>query len=181
MTVTATALDRRLLEAYAVVLEYPRASVAAEARACELLARDRSPEAAALAGAFRRFAESATVGQLQEAYTSELDLDSLSDLAPTCYPYVGHHLFDESYKRSAFLVGLAERYRAHGFEAEGELPDHLVVLLRFLASCDDEELARELLDEAIVPALERIVRGGGDSPYRCLLGSLLLSLKGGTS
>ncbi len=148
--------DRAVLEAFADVLDYPRGPLAETVAACEALAV-ASPEAVALLAGFRAFAESAELGELQEAYTRAFDLDSMSDLEPTCYPYVGHVLFDDNHKRSAFLVGLNERYRAHGFSAGTELPDHLVVLLRFVAACDDGALARELLDEAIVPALGRMV------------------------
>lgn len=148
--------ERELLDAFADALEYPRGPLAETVAACEALAAS-SPEAVALLAGFREFAEAAGLGELQEAYTRAFDLDSMSDLEPTCYPYVGHVLFDDNHKRSAFLVGLNERYREHGFSAGTELPDHLVVLLRFVAVCDDRALAGELLDEAIVPALGRLV------------------------
>lgn len=180
-------LDRPLLAAFADVLDYPRAPVADSVRACEALAAARSPEAASLLAGFRALAEGQPLGELQEAYTLAFDLDSMSDLEPTCYPYVGHHLFDENPKRSAFLVGLNERYHAHGFTAEGELPDHLVVLLRFLAVCDDEALAAELLHDAVVPGLERMAGKAGEPGgaasgrvrYLGLLRALLLALTDG--
>ena len=161
MTVPQEIVDRRLARAFADVLDYPRAPLGELVRTCEALVAPASSEGAAQLAAFRTFAEETSVDALQEAYTGAFDLDSLSDLDPTCYPYVGHHLFDENHKRSAFLVGLAERFRTHGFAAGTELPDHLVVLLRFAAACDDELLVQELVHEAIVPALGRMV-GKGD-------------------
>ncbi|MCC6223166.1 MAG: molecular chaperone TorD family protein [Thermoleophilia bacterium] len=149
-------LGRAVTGAFADVLDYPRGPLAALVARCEAAA-SASPEAVALLAGFREFAESAGLGELQEAYTRAFDLDSMSDLEPTCYPYVGHVLFDDNHKRSAFLVGLNERYGEHGFSAGTELPDHLVVLLRFVASCEDAALAEELLDEAIMPALGRLV------------------------
>jgi nitrate reductase delta subunit len=179
-----TKADHRLLAAFADVLDYPHAPIADAVRECESLVSGRSEEAAKLLGGFRDFAEESSLGELQEAYTSAFDLDSMSDLEPTCYPYVGHHLFDENHKRSAFLVGLNERFRAHGFEARGELPDHLVVLLRFLAVCDDDALAGELLHDAVTPGLERMA-GKGDATeaasgrrrYQQVLRALLLALQ----
>ncbi len=159
----AREIDRRLLASFATVLDYPEAETEHAVRACEELVSASAPEAAALVAEFRAFAAERPLGQLQELYTAAFDLDTLSDLDATCYPYVGHHLFGESHKRSAFLVGLAERFRQHGFSAERELPDHLVVLLRFAAACPDDQLVRELIEEAIVPALERMTAAAGES------------------
>jgi nitrate reductase assembly molybdenum cofactor insertion protein NarJ len=130
--------------------------------------------------------EAATLGQLQEAYTRAFDLDTLSDLEPTCYPYVGHHLFDENPKRSAFILGLNERFRRHGFSAGGELPDHLVVILRFAASCDDDGLVDEILSDAVVPSLRGMVGhhhasagepGTARERYQLVLKALLTALE----
>lgn len=174
-----------LARAFADVLDYPRSPVAEAARTCERLARRRSAAAAALLAGFRVFAEERPLGELQEAYTAAFDLDTLSELEPTLYPYVGHHLFDESHKRSAFLVGLAERYREHGFSAGTELPDHVVVLLRFVAACEDRALVGELVREAIAPAIARMTRDGDGSAggasgrdcYRRVLWALRLVLE----
>lgn len=177
-------LEPELAQAFADVLDYPRAPVDAAARRCERLVAEVSPEAAELLAGFCSFAESRPLGELQEAYTRAFDLDTLSELEPTLYPYVGHHLFDENHKRSAFLVELSARYREHGFSQEGELPDHLVVVLRFVAACDDEELADELVQEALVPALARMKVGAGTAAagasgrdrYRQALGALAVLL-----
>ncbi len=61
------------------------------------------------------------------------------------------------------MLSLNERYRAHGYPVDGELPDHLVVLLRFLAVCDDPALAGELVREAFLPALEHMGLPGTES------------------
>lgn len=184
MAVAVPVVEPRLVLAFAAVLDYPRAPVADAARACEELALVESEEAGALVASFRELAEHATLGELQEAYTIAFDLDSLSQAEPTCYPYVGHHLFEENHKRSAFILGLKKRFREHGFEERVELPDHLVVLLRFLAVCRDEELAAELVDDAILPALDRMVGSGfapdelesGRDRYRAVVRGLALAL-----
>ena len=158
------ALDRRAIALFADALDYPGPRTLEAVAECEEAVVAWSPESAALLAEFRTYAKESPLGRLQEIYTGAFDLDTLSDLAATCYPYVGHHLFGESHKRSAFLVGLRERYRAYGFEVENELPDHLVVLLRFLAVCDDGELIAEVIHEALVPALERMVGDSGERP-----------------
>ena len=144
------------LALFAEVLEYPAPDIAETVSRCEALVAEQQPEAAALLADFRTFTGLVPLGRLQEIYTSAFDLDTLSDLDATCYPYIGHHVFGESYKRSAFMTELNSRMRAFGYVVERELPDHLVVLLRFLAVCPDEELAGEIVHDAMVPALVRM-------------------------
>lgn len=180
---------RAILGLFADILEYPRPNLIETVRECEALLAPENPEAAALLGEFRTLVQRTPLGQLEEIYTSAFDLDA------ACYPYVGYHLFGESYKRSVFLLELKERYRAQGFTVENELPDHLAVLLRFLALSENADLAGEIVHEAIVPALERMTRkapsagydeeepfGSQDhrrhSPYHGVLEALRLVLQG---
>lgn len=138
------------------MLSYPFESPARAAHTCAEIASRRDVEAGRLLESFASLVEAAPLGDVQEAYTRAFDLDTMSRAEPTCYPYVGHYLFDESHKRGAFIVELRKRFRAHGFREDGDLGDHLVVLLRFLAVCDDETLAGELVDDAILPALSKM-------------------------
>lgn len=145
-----------LADAFADVLSYPHEPPAAAARRCAEVVRAWSSEAGRLLESFAELAEAEPLGALQEAYTRTFDLDTLSRSEPTCYPYVGHYLFDESHKRGMFIVELRKRFRAQGYEEEGDLADHLVVLLRFLTVCSDDILAGELVDDAILPGLARM-------------------------
>lgn len=179
-----TATQGRLLQLFAQLLEYPGADLAAAARVCaaELAAVDTA--AAALVGRFCRFVEATPRGRLEEIYTSLFDMET------PLYPYVGYHLFGETYKRSLFLIGLKERFRAQGFTPAGtELPDHVSTLLRFVATCTDAEMRQELVLEAIRPALEPMVQEAeqeagpdpaeqpGPAAYRDLLRALLRVLE----
>lgn len=186
--VTPSADIAELAGAFAAVLAYPISSPAGNARAAAKATGAWSAEAESLLESFASFAAGAGIGNLQEAYTRTFDLDTLSRSQPTCYPYVGHYLFDESHKRGAFIVGLRSRFRQAGFEPDGgELADHLVVLLSFLAVCEDGELAAELVDDAILPALTRISALPGapalDAPlspgtaYRSVVVALELALR----
>lgn len=173
MTTMVTA-DRRILGLFAEILEYPGARLARAVQECEALVASRNAEAGALLGRFRAFVEEAPLARLEEVYTGTFDLDA------ACHPYVGYHLFGESYKRSVFLLGLKERYTARGFAAGSELPDHVAVLLRFLATTDDAGLAAELVGEALLPALDRMTgTGEGQSPkeYQRVLQALRLVLQ----
>lgn len=148
-----------VLRLFSLLLEYPAPGLERGAWRCEALLRDPSPEAADLVGEFSTYAVGRGTEGLEEDYAAVFDLGS------SCPLYVGYHLFGESYKRSAFLLGLRERYRARGFEVPGELSDHLPVMLRFLSACRDEDLSRELVEEAILPSLDRMLtKGGGGGP-----------------
>jgi nitrate reductase delta subunit len=150
--------EQHLYHLFAELLDYPRADLTEAARECQSLVSLRNSEATALLDEFRAFAETTPVERLQEVYSVTFDLDA------SCHPYVGYYLFGETYKRSVFLLGLKERFKPHGFTApENELPDHLVVLLRFLAVCDDTGMVGDIVEEALLPALARMVKGGDEA------------------
>ncbi len=148
---------QRLFYLFADLLEYPQSDLTESVRECEALVSPGNPEAAALLDPLRSFVADAPLGDIQELYTRTFDLDA------TYHPYVGHHLFGESYKRSAFMVGLKERYKAYDFVVEGELPDHLAVMLRYLSLCEDDDQVAEIVRDAMVPALEKMIKKDADS------------------
>ncbi len=51
---------------------------------------------------------------------------------------------------------LEEAYQSHGFDSGTELADHLCVLLRFLGVAQDVEFAIPLLEESILPVLDKV-------------------------
>ncbi|MBI2525826.1 MAG: molecular chaperone TorD family protein [Candidatus Rokubacteria bacterium] len=143
--------DREVCRAFAEMLSYPGGGVGLAARACAAELAGRSPAAARLVEAFAAFAGETPRGTLEEAYTSAFDLGGAG------YPYVGYHLFGESYKRSVFLVRLKEQYRACGLDLGSELPDHVAALMGLLAASEDADFAEELITDALVPALDRML------------------------
>lgn len=139
--------------------------------------RERLEEAAAallpvdpaMASAVRgivRYRDEHGVEALEELYTQSFDMNPASTLD------VGWHLFGETYKRGAFLVGMRQDFREHGLEEGTELPDHLPQVLRLIARLEDGEHA-ELLQRACVAAalvhILRTLRGKADHPYVPLL------------
>jgi nitrate reductase delta subunit len=103
-------------------------------------------------------------------------------MQPVCYPYVGYHLFGESYKRGAFMAQLNETYHAFGYSAGKELPDHISTVLRFLGLDTvnrQGDFCRSLVDEGLVPALGKMLQTFGaqsENPYHALLSALQLIL-----
>ena len=158
---------------FADLLSCPTASLPARARECASLLASVDGDAADLVDRFRDFLEETTPGRLEEIHAGVFDLQ------PICCPYVGYHLFGEHYRRGVFMARLREHYRAHSFPAGEELPDHIVVLLRYLAGRHDEETDRDLVTECLLPAAEKMVKGfaDGTNPYRGILEALVLLLR----
>jgi nitrate reductase delta subunit len=176
---------------FADILEYPETSIVQQVRECEALVSATDAEAAALLRHFLSFVEKTSLGDLQETYTAVFDLDA------DCHPYLGYHLFGEGYARSEFLLELKQRYRAGGFQAnENELPDRISEVLRFLSVCNDKSANEEILQEGVIPALDKLTTDAGvvdaelddaepelkqlrpeNDPYRPVLNALLSVLE----
>ena len=151
-------IEGRVFQLFAELLDYPRTTLTGVADECAALVAGRSAEAALLLREFESFAARTPLARLEEIYTGVFELDA------TCHPYVGYHLFGESYKRSAFLLGLKERYRPYAVECGVELPDHLAVMLRFLAVNADLTETEEIIGEALHPALRKMLKSKDEEP-----------------
>jgi nitrate reductase molybdenum cofactor assembly chaperone NarJ/NarW len=108
-----------------------------------------------------------SIGQWEELHTSTLDL------TPTVAPYIGFQRWGDSYQRGVFMAALNRQVHEYAIDAEGELPDHLVPVLRYLDVSGPVEPA---LVEALNPALEKMVGGlrklAPDNPYCFLLSAI---------
>ena len=161
-----------LYRLFAGLLEYPTPALAWQAQECGELVWPAA--AAALLDQFRTHVEHAAPAHLEELYTGTFDLQAV------CYPYVGYHLFGESYKRGMFMAQLNAGYRERAFSAENELPDHVGVILRFLALAPADDFSQALLHEGLIPALDMMAQAFGDqsdNPYAGVIRALLLMLR----
>ncbi len=68
-----------------------------------------------------------SLAEWEELHTSTLDLSSLF------VPYVGHVQWGDNYKRGEFMAELKGAMRNDGIALDGELPDHLEPIMRYLA------------------------------------------------
>jgi nitrate reductase delta subunit len=116
---------------------------------------------------FARFVESSTLSKLQEEYVATFDFN------PAAAPYLGHHLFGDNRQKGAYLIRLKKEFGRHGFVPAGnELPDHLPLVLGFLAYLAryaDDGIRRSFISECVLPGVERIIAGfsdRSDSPWR---------------
>ncbi len=88
-----------------------------------------------------------TLSEWEELHTRTLDL------SPLFAPYVGYITWGENYHRGAFLAAMNRAEAEAGVDPDGELPDHLDPVLRYLGRA--AEPLPELI-EVIGPAVTKM-------------------------
>lgn len=166
-----------LYELFADILDYPGPRLAASTENCAGRLARKLPKAEELLRNFQKSHAGVSLSQLQEAYTS------IFDMQPECTLNLGYQLLGDDWRRSVFLFKLKELYQAHNFDIGCELPDHLCVLLRFLATRPEDREVSELLDDGLIPVLSRLASSLqlGETPYRWVLQALLSWLRANQS
>ncbi len=150
-------LDRFTLCELAELVDYPGPSCSHVLAECRRHPeRLREPAHADLLE-FVDWAAARSPQELEELYSTTFDSSD------ECALEVGWHLYGEAYQRGIFLVEMRQRLRAALIQEGRELPDHLSLVLRWLAvaasSSGDSPVARDaerLVRLAIVPALASI-------------------------
>jgi nitrate reductase delta subunit len=113
-----------------------------------------------------------SLGEWEELHTGTLDLN------PPAAPYLGFQMWGESYKRGNFMAHLNYQIKEMEIDTDGELPDHLIPVLRYLeaASGRGTSPSPELL-EILVPAVEKmrkvLRKSEPDNPYVYLFEAIL--------
>lgn len=163
----------RLYQLFAEVLDYPTLLLSDRVNECISFLSPLQREAADVMMGFKTFLHQTSLSRMEEIYTHTFDLNGI------CFPYVGYHLFGDGSHRGMFLSGLKEHYEVYHFAAGNELPDHLGVMLRFLANQEDEGERDELIFLCIIPALKKMLEGFEESsnPYKGVLQALLVVLQ----
>lgn len=109
-----------------------------------------------------------TLGEWEELHTRTLDLN------PPAAPYVGYQAWGDSYQRGALMATLNQTFRASEIDPDGELPDHLIPILRYL---DGNPPLIPQLVEVLEPAVRRMLDGlrktEASNPYTHLLETIL--------
>jgi len=118
---------------------------------------------------FRELLGGSNLEALQEEYVATFDFDAARA------PYLGYHLYGEPRQRASYLIRLKQEFARSGFEPEScELPDHLSVLLDFLAHLaargEDDERRKSFIAHEVLPGVEKLVcaRELTDSPWLAL-------------
>ena len=165
----------RTLKAFSLLLSYPTCELQhAMPEISAVLASDTRLTAAARR-ALRPLVEDLSG---RDIYDLEEQFVLLFDRSRTLSLNLFEHVHGESRDRGGAMVSLVETYREGGFDpVTSELPDHLPVLLEFLATRSAVVAQETLADAAhIFEALNaRLVRR--ESPY-CAVFTCLLQLAG---
>jgi nitrate reductase assembly molybdenum cofactor insertion protein NarJ len=156
---------RNVLAALGRGLRYPDAETLRELRQLFESTDGALREVAEPVKAFLGDAGALGSAGMEELYTRTFDV------MPACVPYVSVHAFgEESFLRAALMTGLADTYGRAGIESDGELVDHLRVILAAspaLPRDEWQELARFCLLRAVWAMCASLEQGA--NPYRHLL------------
>lgn len=168
----------RTFKAFSLLLSYPSAELQQAIPAIRTALNEEAVLSQAQIMALAPLLERLEIGDLY-ALCEEYVL--LFDRSRTLSLNLFEHIHGESRDRGGAMVDLLETYRAGGFDLVGtELPDHLPVLLEFLATRSLAEAQALLADAgAILAALaERLKRR--EAPYAPVLANLVaLAREGG--
>ena len=153
---------------FAELLSYPDGTTKDRALSCQRLLHATKAQGAEPLQHYIDVLESKATEDLEELFTATFDLQ------PSCYPYVGYQLCGESSKRTFFLMQMRQLYDQYDFDWRSELPDHLSEMLRFIGTIDDQKCRQELINDGLVPALEKIMEKTDDfrQPYQAVLKAL---------
>jgi nitrate reductase delta subunit len=157
----------QLIPGIAVLLRYPDADTPKVAAALADAAMKTGHPCQEFLEAFALVATTSSLEDLAELYTRSFDLN------PDCVLEIGWHLFGESYKRGQFLAMMRHHLREHGIDAGQDLPDYLPALLDLTMKLETQD-AIDLVDDCLLPAMEKIQSALKEGAYAHLLQALYL-------
>jgi len=113
-----------------------------------------------------------SLSEWEELYTRTLDL------SPEVAPYIAFQIWGESYQRGEFMSKMNHALFEQEVETDGELPDHLIPVLRYLSVTTSS--FPELL-EIFEPAVKRMAavlqEKDSKNPYNHLFTAVLKSTR----
>lgn len=135
----------------AEVFDYPGKEFPQKAEAAFRYLSANFPEAAKEFEPFLLFARETNLEEQEEVFLRTFEVQGITTL-DLCYI-----LFGDDYKRGACLVNLNREHREVGNETRGELADHLPAVLRLIPKMKDQELAGQIVERIVLPALHGIL------------------------
>jgi len=106
---------------------------------------------------FAEFVATSTLAELQEDYVATFDFN------PAVAPYLGHHLHGDNQNKGAYLIRLKQEFGRYGYVPAGnELPDHLPLVLGFLAHLAEQNNdgeRRSFIADCVLTGLEKLAAG----------------------
>jgi len=169
-------LEKGLYSQLAVMFEYPQENIVGVTRGCIKMLEDAPeypPQAKEEVEKFLEKIEGMSLDDLQGifSYTCEMNADTTLEL--------GYFLY-EGFKRTNNLVNLKVMYKDQDFPfdeiAQGELPDRLPIVLRFLDFVEDEKLKKDFRESFAVMGIDKLKKNfekKPDNPYGNLINAVL--------
>ena len=165
-------IDPNLYGLISDLYDYPDVTYADRWLGAIAVLRDEFAAESAPLQAFVDETSDKSLDELEELFTRTFDLD------PSATLDIGWHLWGEAYERGRFLARMRERLAETGIDEDGELPDHMRYVLRFIPCLAEEQ--RDwwvnqyplMAFDPIVAALEK-----SGSPYRHLAAATRALLK----
>ncbi|MDZ4120203.1 nitrate reductase molybdenum cofactor assembly chaperone [Phaeovulum sp.] len=157
-------------KAMSALLSYPSADLQAAIAEIQAILADEAVVQPAHTNALQPLLQRLETGDL---FDLQEDYVLLFDRSRTLSLNLFEHVHGESRDRGGAMVDLLETYRAGGFDLVGsELPDHLPVLLEFIATQSLETGKAILADAGPILAVlaERLIRR--ETPYAAILAAL---------
>ena len=115
-------------------------------------------------GAFIAELQGLSLAEWEELHTRSLDL------GPLFVPYVGWVTWGENYQRGEFMAEMKAALEFEGVPMNGELPDHLDPVLRYLAVADPPLPSLvEVFPGSIAVMTKKLKETDDTSPYLHLL------------
>jgi nitrate reductase molybdenum cofactor assembly chaperone NarJ/NarW len=106
---------------------------------------------------FAQFVTNSTLATLQEEYVAAFDFN------PSAALYLGHHLYGDNQKKGLYMIKIKQEFNRYGFTPpRNELPDHLPLLLEFLAHLarqEEDGVRRVFISDCVLPGIERLTAG----------------------
>jgi nitrate reductase delta subunit len=122
---------------------------------------------------FLKAIEPLDLGAWEELYTAALDLN------PSAAPYIGFQTWGESYQRGEFMSKMNRALYEHDIDPEGELPDHIIPVLRYLdATAEPLPELLEVLQPAVRRAAGVLRKADGKNPYNHVFDAALHAIVG---
>lgn len=151
---------------YADIFDYPSQNLPATVVECGRRLVDKLPRAAENLARLESETNACDTRAMMEKYAA------IFDFSPARTLDLGYQLFGETYKRGIFLVKMKEAMEKYQIPLGNELPDHLPSVLRMLSVLKAEDEPRDLVEEVILPGVEKILRtfdGEGEAYRHALL------------
>jgi nitrate reductase delta subunit len=164
-------VSRAAWQAQSLLLDYPDERMLGHR---PLLRRVAGALPPAVGEPLRRFlghVDATPAGELAAEYVSTFDHHK------RCSPYLTYYAYGDTRKRGVALLRFKQVYRAAGVRlGDGELPDHLAVVLEFAATADPDAGRRLLLDHRAGLELLRLALHELGSPWALVLDSVSATL-----